>query len=412
MARPFQNPAKAFRLAALCVFGVVSMGLASSVFPMDRDALQRLIGERDAVMLVNPQQETVLSLHADLPLVPASTIKLLTVLSAFHHLHPDYRFRTEFFESHSGDLIVKGYGDPFLTSEVLRDVALRIAQVRTGFRDLVLDDSFFPPTIFIDGIEANTEPYNAPPGALCVNFNTVAFRKAGKRGKPESADPDLPLTPVAINRIHQSGLSSGRITVANDRQGCLRYAGEAIRVMLQRCGVMIQGKIRIGQADTASPDRMLLRYSSQMNLEEMAAKLLEFSSNFIANQIFLTMGAEGFGSPATLEKSRRMVDEYVRQALGGADIVMVEGSGISRLNRIRAKDMDRILSLFEPYRHLMRRKDGQWFKTGTLDGVRNRVGFMADAQGGIWRFVVMLNGPGKSTDGIMQVLQPEEALRR
>ncbi|WP_028323568.1 D-alanyl-D-alanine carboxypeptidase/D-alanyl-D-alanine-endopeptidase [Desulfatirhabdium butyrativorans] len=410
MARHFRNPRHVHRLA-VGVFWAVVLGFAASAFPADTDALQRLVGERDAVMLVNPQHETVLALHADLPLVPASILKLLTVLSAFHDLHPDYRFRTEFFESHGGDLIVKGYGDPFLTSEVLRDVAMRIAQVKTVFRDLVLDDSFFSPAISIDGIEANTEPYNAPPGALCVNFNTVAFRRAGKRGKPESADPDLPLTPVAIRKIQQSRLSSGRITVANDRQGCLRYAGEAIRAMLQRSGVTFQGKIRLGQTDTASPNRMLLRYSSQMDLEEMAAKLLEYSSNFIANQIFLTMGAELCGAPATLEKSRRMVDEYVRQALGGADIVMVEGSGISRLNRIRAKDMDRILALFAPYRHLMRRKDGQWFKTGTLDGVRNRVGFMEDAQGGIWRFVVMLNEPGKRTDGIMQLLRPGEVLK-
>lgn len=387
---------------AIGLLGAVSMGLAPSAFPADTDLFQGLIGDRDAIVLTNPQQETVLSIHPDLPLVPASILKLLTVLSAFHYLHPDYRFRTEFLESNTGDLIVKGYGDPFLTSEVLRDVALHIAQARNHFRNLVLDDSFFSPAISIDGVEANTEPFNAPPGALCVNFNTVAFRKTGK-GKLESPDPDLPLVPLAVKRIRQCGISSGRITVANDRERCLRYAGEAFRAALQRAGVRVKGKIVEGRVDPASAKSLLL-YTSRMSLEEMAAKLLEFSSNYIANQIFLTMGAEISGPPATLEKSRRIINGYIRDVFAGAEIVVEEGSGISRRNRMRPKDMDAVLSQFLPYRHLMRNRDGQWFKTGTLNGVRNRVGFVEDATGGFWRFVVMLNGPDKSIDGVMRPL--------
>uniref|UniRef100_A0A7C4RTH8 D-alanyl-D-alanine carboxypeptidase n=1 Tax=Desulfatirhabdium butyrativorans TaxID=340467 RepID=A0A7C4RTH8_9BACT len=395
---PFRSTA-----AVLAILSVLLLGVRAEA--LDTESLKPLIGEADALLLVNPQNEPVVSIHADRPLVPASVIKLLTVLAAFHALGPDYRFRTEWYLNPAGDVIVKGYGDPFLTSEAIREMAVEIARIRRHFRHLVVDGSFFADDIVIDGIEPNTEPYNAPVAALSVNFNTVAFQRTAK-GAPVSQDPDLPLVPFALQKIRTCRISSGRITVAHDSREALQYAGEALRAVCRKAGIHFSGNILRAPVDRTR-DKLLLSYRSRWTLEEMAARLLEFSSNFIANQIFLTMGAEAFGAPASLEKGRRVVEEYLRTTLPGAKIVVVEGSGISRSNRICATDMDAILVRFQPFRHLMRHREGEWFKTGTMNGIRNRTGFLEDADGGLWRFVVLLNTPGKSTESILKLIRPE-----
>jgi D-alanyl-D-alanine carboxypeptidase/D-alanyl-D-alanine-endopeptidase (penicillin-binding protein 4) len=52
----------------------------------------------------------------------------------------------------------------------------------------------------------------------------------------------------------------------------------------------------------------------------------------------------------------------------------------------------------------MRKKGREFYKTGTLHGVSTRAGYIADKNGGLYRYVVMINTPGKSTKPIMRKL--------
>ncbi|NJL59293.1 MAG: hypothetical protein HC887_06265 [Desulfobacteraceae bacterium] len=85
-------------------------------------SIEKLIGENDAVLITDPLGNIVLSKHADKPLAPASTFKLLTSLAAIQYLGMDYRFGTEFYIDGNANLIIKGFGDPMLVSEVLPDI--------------------------------------------------------------------------------------------------------------------------------------------------------------------------------------------------------------------------------------------------------------------------------------------------
>ncbi len=82
----------------------------------------------------------------------------------------------------------------------------------------------------------------------------------------------------------------------------------------------------------------------------------------------------------------------------------MEGSGISRLNRISATSLLRILNAFEPYHTLLRRQGGEYYKTGTLKGVRSRVGYIPHPTGGFYRFVIVSNTPGRSIEKIRRAL--------
>jgi len=85
-------------------------------------------------------------------------------------------------------------------------------------------------------------------------------------------------------------------------------------------------------------------------------------------------------------------------------MTIVEGSGISRKNRVSADQMLRILDRFESHHTLLRRQGREYYKTGTLYGISTRAGYIESGSGGFYRYVVMMNSRGKSTRPVMRKL--------
>jgi D-alanyl-D-alanine carboxypeptidase/D-alanyl-D-alanine-endopeptidase (penicillin-binding protein 4) len=132
---------------------------------------------------------------------------------------------------------------------------------------------------------------------------------------------------------------------------------------------------------------------------------MEFSNNFIANQLFIAAGIQAYGLPGTIDKGIRASQEFLRKELQIETMQIAEGSGISRENRLSATHLDQLLVRFYPNRRLMRRLGNELFKTGTLDGVRTRAGYIEDGKGGSYRFVVMINTAGKTADPVMEIIR-------
>jgi D-alanyl-D-alanine carboxypeptidase/D-alanyl-D-alanine-endopeptidase (penicillin-binding protein 4) len=366
------------------------------------NALKPVVGQDDAVMVVSSDGVSLAAINTEHLLIPASILKVLTALAAIDTLGPEYRFPTDFYSDNRNNLIIKGYGDPLLISERLEEICKTLAGIIQSVEGLLLDNTYFNRPILIPGRGKSAEPYDAPNGALCVNFNTVAFRR--QDGQWVSDEPQTPLLPTAIPKIVASGLTSGRITLAADSQEALQYTGELFRYFLEKHGVAVRGGIGKASAD---PDkhRRVWRYLSETGLREVVAKLLEFSNNFIANQLLLSMGAHVYGPPATVGKGVRALNAYYRNILNIQGGTIVEASGISRQNRVRARDMMTVLERFAPYFKLMRHSDRQYYKTGHLKGIRSRVGYLSSNRAGPYRFVVMVNTPGKSTHVIMRTIE-------
>jgi D-alanyl-D-alanine carboxypeptidase/D-alanyl-D-alanine-endopeptidase (penicillin-binding protein 4) len=369
------------------------------------DELNNFVGDHDAILVVNPQGRTVFSKNADNQLVPASILKIFTALVALHYLGPEYRFSTEFYQDQDGNLKIKGYGDPFLISEILMEIVnnliLNLETNPTVINDLVLDDSYFKSPILIPGVASSYEPYDAPNGALCVNFNTVNFRK-DKNGAYASGETQTPFLPFVMARITASAMDRGRIIISRQKNEITLYAGHLFLYFLKKQGIKSKGSIRVGRVKKC--DNLIFRYRSRFSLIQILSKLLEYSNNFIANQLLIAAGAKCFGPPGTLEKGIRAASTYATHHLKIPNLTIVEGSGISRRNRISAKSLYKILNVFEPYHFLMRRWDKSFYKTGTLKGINTIAGYVKNTKGELYGFVVLLNTPGKSTKPIMDVL--------
>lgn len=379
---------------------------APSSYAGNLDVLHNLVGNKDAVLVSDWQGKTLFAKNAKHQLVPASTLKLLTALAAMRYLGPDYRFITEFYLDRNHNLIVKGYGDPLLISEVMANIvaklAARLDSKHPLINDLVLDETYFADPIVIPGVTSSYEPYDAPNGALCVNFNTVNFKR-NTNGTYASAEPQTPLLPLVIPRIQASRLDQGRIILSRKENESTLYAGHLLLYFMQQQGMHFSGNIRIGRVQNEF-DQLIFRYVSEFSMAQIISKLLEHSNNFMANQLLITAGAKAYGPPGTLSKGVRAVSVFANDVLKLPNIHIVEGSGISRENRISAQDLLAVLEAFAPYYRLMPGEGKAFYKTGTLSGIHTRAGYIENQAGKIYRFVILINTPGKSADHIMDIL--------
>jgi len=380
---------------------LLTTGQLSAAAPPAK-AIKAMAGEHDAVLVTNDTGDRIFSHNIHQKLIPASTLKVLTGLAALHYLGPDYRFPTTFFQTETNDLLIKGYGDPMLISEAVGRIARALSPRIDRVQDIILDDSYFKSPIEIPGVSANTlQPYNAPNGALCVNFNTVNFQT--HNGQIKSAEPQTPMLPAALRRIKKKELGSGRILLSDHSGEALLYAGQLFRYFLTQEGIAIQGGIREGALDPQRAE-LIYRHTSEYPLTAIIKNLFKYSNNYMANQVLLAAGAEIFGPPATREKGVSLLKKYCKEHLGIMDIQLAEGSGISRGNRVSAAMFDKILAAFAGYFDLMPNTDGIYHKTGTLDGIQTRVGYIK-AKEGFYRFVILLNTKGKRTEPIIREIK-------
>jgi serine-type D-Ala-D-Ala carboxypeptidase/endopeptidase (penicillin-binding protein 4) len=121
-------------------------------------------------------------LNPDLPLIPASTVKLATAVVALDVLGPEHRFRTELLTNGRiergvlrGDLILRGSGDPSLDVADLLGLAVRLGSsgIRRVEGRFLIDDTALPRFSEIEPTQPPQAPYNASVGALSLAFNRV-----------------------------------------------------------------------------------------------------------------------------------------------------------------------------------------------------------------------------------------------
>ncbi len=364
-------------------------------------AVEEMIGRQDAILVTDSKGRVLISKNENRPLIPASTLKIFTALVALHTLGPDYRFVTEFYRDDNDNLTIRGYGDPLLISEVVAQIARNLGRELTRVNNIVLDAAFFAQPLAIPGITSSSEPYDAPNGALCVNFNTVFFTK--QNGAYLSAEPQTPLLPMVLERIGSSGLKTGRIVLSHNKNEILLYCGHLFDHFLRQSGVTVSGKVTTGTLQ-ADRDRLIYRFASPFTLSDIIGRLLAHSNNFATNQILIAAGARRYGPPGTLAKGVQAARAYARDILQLENIRISEGSGISRENRITARDMQKVLDAFAPFHTLMRNDGRQFYKTGTLHGISTRAGYIENPDGSLHRFVVLINSPGRSAEPVTRRL--------
>ncbi len=358
------------------------------------------------VLVMDAKGNELVAQNADEPFVPASVTKIVTTWLAMAVLGGDYRFRTSFYLDDKRVLYVRGGGDPFLVSEELATAASKLVAVigKKPVAGIVLDASYYPPDLRIAGIEDTSESYNALNSALAVNFNTINAVRKGDNVR--SAEKQTPITPLATAQFRARGPEGrSRISLSQDPAVSLQYAGEMIAAFLEKAGGGVKGEITTGPVPAGLKPVYVHRQSRP--LSKILIELLRASNNYIANQVFLEIGAHRYGGPVSLDKSLKVAGEMLAAQNLAADLKFEEGSGISRNNRFTSRGLARLLALFAPHADLLRGHDGGMNKTGSLDGVRTLAGF-ADTKGH-GRVRVVISVPGNDGEMRFRLLRAIEA---
>lgn len=454
-----RSPSLSRALCSLLAFLALALPAAAALPEPVAQAARRL-GVPDTSLGIIVQEigatEPLVTLNPDVPRNPASVIKVITTLAALQELGPTYSWPTEVYTTApvragilDGDLIIKGYGDPFLMTEEFWKLvqALRRQGLETINGDLVVDNSYF---IVPDGDpgEFDNRPfhaYNVRPDALLVNLKAVYFHfypAADGRSVDIRTEPELPnlrienrLTPISGrcggyqhgiamtvpepvvgDRVIFEGryaVSCGHYVFARSVLTPQTFAYGVFKALWEQSGGAISGGVRSGVAGPAL--KPYLTWNSRP-LAEVIRYVNKFSNNVMTRQILLTLGAEISGEPGTVDGGVQAIRQFLEKNGIATDALVIEnGSGLSRIERVTPRMMSdallhanagpfmpefaaslSIIGLDGTARNRFKRRaeaGHAHVKTGTLDNVSAIAGYV-DAKSGR-RFVIvgLLNHP-------------------
>jgi len=286
---------------------------ASAVCP----SFSKLI-QKGAYGVSDKQGNIISGCNSDIPYIPASILKIPTALAAFSLLGHEYRFKTYFYTDSRDNLYIKGFGDPLLISEEINLIFDQLKQEGVQrINSIYIDTSSFALEQQVPGRESTDNPYDAPVGPVVVNFNSVAVRVTKKR-TIVSGEPQTPTLPIMQQAAKNYLPGSYRINVCtghcHPELQMARYTTELFRALQKKAEIPGQGESGIRMVP---PDaRLVYKHLSSKDLEYLSMSFLKYSSNFIANLVYLTCGAVKFGYPATWDKANRAVHQELVKQLG------------------------------------------------------------------------------------------------
>ena len=355
--------------------------------------------------------EVLLSIFPDIPRVPASVLKLVTASFVLKTLGPTHHLETSFaYDESSRTLSVVGGGDPYLLSDELRAIAdsLKVRGI-TDVDRLTADCSAFKMPIVVDGQGTSSNPYDAGISALAVNFNTVAVH-IEPGGIIEQGEPETPLTPSAVQiakRFGRPGIH--RLPLPDGEHAGPRYALELLSAVLRETGIHVgESRDLIGHNDSIP---VVYVHRNDRSIGKMVELMLEYSNNFAANMLLLAAARHSTGGAVDLEDAAVLLTEFARQEIGAAQTIALEGSGLSRKNRMSPRDVVRTLGYLSDngWRDMLPSYDGVRAKSGTLTGISCLGGYLTSPRGGDVRFALLLEGEHDLRDDVLSVLKADLA---
>ena len=340
------------------------------------------------LIVLDANGQTVTANQADLPLMPASTTKLATAFLALTQWGEDYHFRTPFYlDKATQTLWVKGSGDPYLVSEELAIIARNLSQ--HGLKQIKaigIDTSLFQQNLILPGTGTSDNPYDAVPTAVAANFNTLAVRRVG--GRVVTAEAVTPLTPYAESFAHSIRSGELRVNTGPNPHNAEIYFGELLAAFLRKNNITVGTQIVFG---TAPNQTAFYTHTNSKPLAEVVRMMLKYSTNFVANQLILTLSAENYQHPANTADVRRYMVEKLANHFSWTNFTLEDGAGLSRNNRLSAHQLTELLLAFHQWKNLLPEVDlGIYAKSGTLTGVSALAGFLV--KHGEWQpFAVVMN---------------------
>lgn len=402
--------------------------------------------------------DTLFAYNAGTPLMPASTMKMLTTAVALDRLGPKYQFSTDVLYDGTldqdgtlrGNVYLRGDGDPSLSGRYLKggpnapikfladQLAARGIKHVTG--DVVGDASAFDDQKVPEGWLTRylQSGYAARVSALSLNENLVWVTVDGSGARLEPATSAIPLT----NNVRVVAGTGARLSVRRFGDGSVVVSGTigsragprryvyvvedpakfttgALRASMIAAGIAVDGGIRL--AETPSSATKIASVQSP-TLDRIISAMNRESINHFA-ELLLRNAVRGpeRNKQGTVANARSLLRDFFATKVGAdsASLQVFDGSGLSTLDRVTPRSMTQMLgyahkSEWGPYFHaslpvageselLRRRMKGSpaqgnlHAKTGTTNDVIGLGGYVTAADGEVIAFSFLYNGADRWT---------------
>jgi len=362
--------------------------IASGDFPIEIEQALRhyQIDQKSVSLIVQAidEDEARFSLNPDALRNPASLAKLITSWVALKRLGPSYKWKTEFYTVGEikdgvlhGDLVIKGYGDPYLTTQDLWSILGKLN--RNGLKKimgrLLLDDTYFitdeiDPYAF-DG--DGTHIYNNLPNALTLNFNALDLTFSAKNNSTQVTAsywppieniklnnsvklingpcigkmPDIKIDSIIVeNETHikargEMPLSCKDYSVSRNLMSRDRYFFNSFKMIWNQWGAQIDGNV--GRTVLTKEHTLLYSHDSPA-LADIITAMNKWSNNQMARSLIYTLGVSPDGAHATRARGIRVITEELdNYNIPKTALTIINGSGLSRNVRASGNAITQIL---------------------------------------------------------------------
>lgn len=345
------------------------------------------IPQESVSVVVQPldADQVVISHNSNKPMNPASVMKLVTSYAALEALSPAYRWKTEVFRNGTlnngvldGDLMIKGYGDPSFKAQDFWRLLMTVQQagIQKINGNLVIDKSVYADEVSQrETFDDETwRAYNAMPSAFLVSGRNTSFKFAVQDGRVlVNQEFELPEIQI-INqmKLRQNGCGDWRnyfsYTVQQKNGGAVvtftggyspeceerylelsvlsdtQYAFYTFKKLWAQLGGQFSGNLQIASVPLTG-QKVTTQYSEP--LSQVMHDINKWSNNLMARQLMLTVGLEtgNGGLMPVMEKSAAVAiqETLVRKGLFFDELVLENGSGLSRVERISAEHLAQLL---------------------------------------------------------------------
>ncbi|EHQ05164.1 D-alanyl-D-alanine carboxypeptidase/D-alanyl-D-alanine endopeptidase [Leptonema illini] len=315
-------------------------------------------------VLFDPATGTVVEeFNRRLPLIPASTTKVLTLGLALRDLGTDYRFKTTLGyngDLETGDLVLSGGEDPELRVRdllsLLGQLQSRIGTEWTG-RFYYAGEPLFARDRIDESMEAEAA-YNPALGSLSLDSNIIYLRWKKTKGSSEAhLVPSLPGIDLSLLNKEPGEEDEREVLYAGQGEGWLLRKPkqpEGMRAVPVKDAGLFTGRVfqrlaatrgvRIPDpqpATTPDADRTLAVHESRP-LEAIAEQILATSDNVMTELVLLHLAKKESSRPLPLHEAATFLENQYRSRMPGLDwtgFQLRNGSGLTSGNRITAEQL-------------------------------------------------------------------------
>ncbi|MGR5064190.1 serine-type D-Ala-D-Ala carboxypeptidase [Photobacterium sp. DNB22_13_2] len=403
---------------------------------------------------------------------PASTQKMVTALAAQLYLGKDFRFTTQ-LERQGDDIVLRFSGDPSFSRKQLTGL---LGKLKAHSGSIIKGDLLLNGSQFSGYEQAPGWPwdilgvcYSAPSSSLSLEHNCVqgalySNRQVGEKtrvnipshqpltvttdalvttkDRQKASHCDLELIDKGSNHYHLSGCLVKRdkpLPLNFAVQDTEAYISQVITAEFKRLGIKLEGQVKRDDKATVTKGKVIATHRSAP-LNELLDHMVKKSDNLYADNIAKTLGAEYFNQPGSFSNGSKAIKAVLKQE-ANIDLertVMVDGSGLSRNNRMTTSQMMEVITYIYQhndeldllatmpvsgqsgtlrYRQSLRQqplKGKIRAKSGSLYGTYNLAGMLTTQSGNTLLFVQMVSNyfPPERDESLPAIAPPIETFER